>query len=128
MAVEALQAWREPICADWRAEITGFVERLASGAALSGAEAGRLRRLATMRVGAGERLQLRRLARRALALGEPPPGFARFRLLLASNRTLSFLAGDVEAAGLARGLLIETVETDYGAVRAVALGQGDLPE
>lgn len=128
MSVDALQAWREPICADWRAGIAGFAERLASGASLSSNEAGRLRRLATMRIGAGERLQLRRLARRALAFGEPPPGFARFRLLLVSNRTLSFLASDVEAAGLARGLLIETVETDYDAVRAVALGQGDPPD
>jgi FkbH-like protein len=128
MSIDALQAWREPICADWRAEIALFAQRLASGANLSGAESGRLRRLATMRIGAGERLQLRRLARRALALGEPPPGFGRFRLLTVSNRTLSFLASDVEAAGLARGLLIETVETDYDAVRAVALGQGDLPD
>ena len=127
MSLEPLQAWREPMPADWRGEISRLAERLSAGAALDAEQAGRLRRLASMRTGAGERLQLRRLARKLLALPEPPQGFRTFRLLLVSNRMLSFLAGDVEAAGLARGLMIEAVETDYDAVRALALGAAERP-
>src|SRR6185437_7216058 len=128
MSLEPLQAWREPMPADWRGEISRLAERLSAGAALDAEQAGRLRRLASMRTGAGERLQLRRLARKLLALPEPPQGFRTFRLLLVSNRMLSFLAGDLEAAGLARGLMIETVETDYDAVRALAFGHGPRPQ
>ncbi|HEX3406088.1 MAG TPA: HAD-IIIC family phosphatase [Caulobacteraceae bacterium] len=80
-----------------------------------------------MGLGAGERLQLRRLARKLLARADPPEGFRTFRLLLVSNRTLSFLASDLQAAGLARGLLIDAVETDYDAVRALALGAAEPP-
>jgi len=127
MSLEPLQAWREPMPADWRGEISRLAERLSAGVALDADQAGRLRRLASMRTGAGERLQLRRLARKLLALPEPPQGFRTFRLLLVSNRMLSFLAGDVEAAGLARGLMIEAVETDYDAVRALALGAAERP-
>ncbi len=113
--------------ADWRARTARLAGRLAAGGSLEAGQAGELRRLASMRIGAGERLQLRRLARRLLAHDEPAAGFRMFRLLLVSNRTLSFLAGDLEAAGLSRGLLVDAVETDYDAVRALALGGAAPP-
>jgi FkbH-like protein len=128
MSLEPLQAWREPMPADWRGEIARLAEPLSAGASLDAQAAARLRRLASMRAGAGERLQLRRLTRKLLALPKPPPeGFSIFRLLLVSNRTLSFLAGDLEAVCLSRGLVVEAVETDYDAVRALAMGAAEPP-
>ena len=72
-------------------------------------------------MGDGERLRLRRLVKQALALPASIPGFRPFRLLLVSNRTLSFLAAYIDAAGAARGLLIEAVETEFDSVRLLAL-------
>ncbi|HEY1750703.1 MAG TPA: HAD-IIIC family phosphatase [Caulobacteraceae bacterium] len=121
-------AWREPIVAGWRDELAALGKAVVSSEGLSAAAAGRLKRLASMRLGDGERLRLGRLARSATARPQLPPGFRRFRLLLASNRTTSFLAADLAAAGVARGLLIEAIETDYDAVRALALGPVRAPD
>jgi len=74
-----------------------------------------------MRLGDGERLRLTRLARKARALPAPPPGFRGFRLLVVSNRTTHFLAEALEAAGVARGLLIEAVEAPFDSIQAIAL-------
>jgi FkbH-like protein len=122
MTIESLLAWREPIVADWRGEaahLASDLKKVAGGDPESAAR--RLRRLASMRLGDGERLQLLRLVKRARSLPESLPGFRPFRLLLVSNRTLSFVAGDLQAVGAARGLLIETVETDYDSVYSLAL-------
>ncbi len=114
MTIEALQSWREPLAADWR-------EQLATLESEDVVDGGRLRRLAAMRLGDSERLRLVRTLRRLRRRPEPPMGFRGFRLLLVSNRTLSYFAGDLEAAGAARGLTIETVEAGYDNVAALAL-------
>jgi FkbH-like protein len=121
MTIESLLAWREPIVADWRdkaAQLASDIKKIGGGTVSA---APRLRRLAGMRIGDGERLQLRRLVKQARSLTEPLPGFRPFRLLLISNTTMSFLAGDLEAAGAARGLLVEAVEANYDSVRSLAL-------
>jgi FkbH-like protein len=79
------------------------------------------RRLASMRLGDGERLLLKRIVAAARALPNSVPGFRPFRVLMVSNRTLSFFASDLEVAGAARGLLIETVEAPYDSIAALAL-------
>jgi FkbH-like protein len=121
MTIESLQAWREPIVAEWRGEAAGLANNLKNAGGDLEFASRRLRRLASMRLGEAERLHLRRLVKTARNLPEPPPGFRPFRLLLVSNRTLSFLAADLEAAGAARGLLIEAVETEYDSAHALAL-------
>ncbi len=124
MTIKALQAWREPLAGDWRERLAEVVTTLAADRE---ADAGPLRRLAAMRLGDGERMWLRRALKGLRTHAEPPRGFRAFRLLLVSNRTLSFLAGDLEAAGAARGLMIEAVEADYDAVAALALDAAKLP-
>src|ERR1700735_1780100 len=121
MTIESLLAWREPIVGNWRDQVAQLASDLKKIGGVTKSAAPRLRRRAGMRIGDGERLQLRRLVKQARGLAEPLPGFRPFRLLLISNRTLSFLVGDLEAAGAARGLLIEAVETDYDSVRSLAL-------
>jgi FkbH-like protein len=127
MTIESLLTWREPIVADWHGEVAQLASDLEKIVGSAQAAAVRLRRLASMRLGDGERLRLRRLVKRARSLSDPLPGFRPFRVLLVSNRTLSFLAADLEAAGAARGLLIETVETDYGRVHSLALNSAIDP-
>jgi FkbH-like protein len=128
MTIEALLAWREPIIAAWRDELAALSRDLAGGEQLSAQAAGHLKRLACMRLGDGERLRLTRFGKIAAARPEPLPGYRRFRLLIVSNRTVSFLAAELVASGLARGLLIEPIETEYDSVRALALGEADLPD
>ena len=119
MSIASLQAWRAPLAADWREQVRRVAEDARAGNLDT--VGGRLRRLAAMRLGDGERLQLRRLVRLVTSLPTLPTGFTAFRLLLVSNRTVSFLAADLEAAGAARGLAIEAVDTDYDSVSALAL-------
>ena len=121
MTVESVLAWREPIGANWRGEAAQLLNDLKTSAADLDSAARRLRRLASVRLGEGERLQLVRLVKAARNYPHPLPGFRAFRLLLVSNRTVSFVARDLEAAGAARGLLIEAVETDYDSVHSLAL-------
>ena len=119
MSIASLQSWRAPLAADWREQARRVTEDV--GAGNLDTVGGRLRRLAGMRLGDGERLQLRRLMRLVRSLPTLPAGFTPFRLLLVSNRTVSFLAADLEAAGAARALAVEAVETDYDSVTALAL-------
>lgn len=114
-------SWREPLSPGWRASAAALASTLKAPEKADLEAAGHcLRRLAGARLGDGERLLVTRLARRARALQTPLPGFRGFRLLLVSNRTTHFLAEALEAAGAARGLLIEAVETGYDSVRALA--------
>ena len=117
MPIACLEAWREPLAPDWREQAKRVADDVRKGDLST--VGGRLRRLAGMRLGDAERLQMRRLVRLARALPEPPSGFRTFRLLLVSNRMVSFLAADLEAAGAARGLVIEAVETEYDSVNAL---------
>ena len=119
MSIASLQAWRAPLADDWRGQASRVAEDVRAGNFET--VGGRLRRLAGMRLGDGERIQLRRLVRLIRSLPDLPPGFTPFRLLLVSNRTVSFLAADLEAAGAARGLAIDIVETEYDNVHALAL-------
>ena len=119
MSIASLQSWRAPLAADWREQARRVTEDVGAGNLDS--VGARLRRLAAMRLGDGERLQLRRLVRLVRSLPTLPAGFTPFRLLRVSNRTVSFLAADLEAAGAARALAVEAVETDYDSVTALAL-------
>jgi FkbH-like protein len=126
MSITSLQSWREPLAGDWRARAKALGEDLRTGA--GGDVGGRLRRLAAMRLGDGERLVLRRLVRHVRSLPEPLAGFRSLRVLLVSNRTMSFFAADLEASGAARSLIIEAVETGYDSVRTLALNPtAELP-
>lgn len=129
MAIDSFLAWREPIAASWREEIAHLAACLKHGEELAPLQTARLRRLAAMRLGDGERLWLRRLLQQVRKLAKPLAGYRRFRILVVSNRVTSFLAGEIEVSGAARGLLIEVLETDYDAARRIALGQaGDATE
>jgi FkbH-like protein len=128
MSVERTMLWREPLSGSWRADAQALTAVLKAPQQADLEAAGdRLRRLASMRVGDGERLQLTRLVKRARALSAPLPGFRRFRLLMVSNRTTHFLGEALEAAGAARGLLIEAVETPFDSIRALALNPAFEP-
>jgi FkbH-like protein len=118
MSTASLQSWREPCVADWREQARRVAEDVR--ARRLDTVGGRLRRLAGMRLGDGERVQMRRLVCLIRSLPELPAGLVRYRLLLVSNRTVSFLAADLEAAGAARGLVVEAVETAYDSVSALA--------
>src|SRR5271155_3790662 len=102
MTIESLLAGREPIVPNWRDQAAQLASDLKKIGGVTKSAAPRLRRLAGMRIGDGERLHLRRLVKQAHGLAETLPGFRLFRLLLISNRTMSFLADDLEAAGAAR--------------------------
>jgi predicted enzyme involved in methoxymalonyl-ACP biosynthesis len=117
MTIESLRAWREPIGAEWRGEAAQLASDFNIVSGDSESVSRRLRRLSVIQLGQGERLQLRRLVKTAVKL----PEFRLFRLLLVSNRTMSFVAGELEASGAARGLLIQTVEADYDSVHSLAL-------
>lgn len=128
MGVERLSGWREPICARWRDEIELLAVSVGeSAAATAESSAGRLKRLAGMRLGESERLLLGRLLRRIRRSGNPLPGFTDFRILIVSNRTTAFFARDIEVAGVARGLQIAAVEAKYDSVRPLALDPAVAP-
>jgi len=121
-SIEDLQAWREPLSANWReqtAEVMSALKGHVEGASLV-VEAGRLRRLAAMRLADRERLVMGRVLRAARRLRDGLPLFRRLRVLLVSNRTVGFFAKDLEVSGAARGLLIEAVVADYDAVAPLA--------
>ncbi len=120
MALETFMAWREPLSPGWREEAGGLLKALRAGT-VDPAAAARLIRLGRMRLGDGERLQLGRLARAAIPHAAAMPGLRHLRIALVSNRTLDFFARELEAAGPARRLLIECVETGYDAVASLAL-------
>lgn len=129
MTCDKFMAWREPIIPGWRGEISAILKVLRNGSADPALLSGHLTRLARMRLGDGERLQLGRVARAAIPHASVMPGMRHLRLALVSNRTLGFLARDLEAAGLARRLVIECVETPYDSVASLAFNPASpLPE
>jgi FkbH-like protein len=127
MPIKSLMSWREPRSTDWRDEAKRITSALKAGDRTIGV-AQRIRRLGSMRLDDGERLQLRRIVKLARELAEPLPEYRLYRLLVVSNRTTNFFAADLEAAGTARGLLIETVDAGYDNVEALAFNaQSELP-
>jgi FkbH-like protein len=127
MPIDTHRAWRQPISKDWRGQAAQLASDLKAADGVDrNSISRRLRYLAGMQIGDGEQLLLRRLVKQARNLSEPLPNFRPFRLLLVSNRTISFLAGNIEVAGAARGLLIEAVETEYDSVRSLALNPSSV--
>ena len=131
MDMDDLQVWREPLQSGWLGEAADLATCLTSEPQTIDFKrlAGRLRRLAGVRLGDIEKLRLRRLSKVARIFSFKLPGYRVFRLLLVSNRTVSFFAGELETSGLARGLLIEAVETDFDSVANLALNpSANVPE
>jgi FkbH-like protein len=127
MPINLLSNWREPRSTDWRDQARQVASALKAGDGGIGV-ARQVRRLGGMRLDDGERLQLRRIVKLARDLADPLPEFRPYRLLLVSNRTTSFFAADLETAGVARGLLIETVDAGFDNVESLALNaQAEVP-
>lgn len=129
MVFQTCLSWREPLTSDWRVKAAEILALYRAGANQSEIDAAgnRLRRLSAMRLGDGERLVLRRIAKAARSLNSPPSNFRAFRILLVSNRSLGFFGGNLEVAGLARGLLIDVVDTEFGAVSSLAFDPAISP-
>jgi FkbH-like protein len=128
MPIEPLLSWREPRSDGWRDEAKRITSALKAGDGGIGV-AQRIRRLGSMRLDDGERLQLRRIVKSARELADPLPEFRLYRLLVVSNRTTNFFAADLESAGIARGLLIEAVDAGYDNVEALAFSaHSEMPE
>ena len=70
--------------------------------------------LATAALDENQLGKLARLARETVAGGSPPPSFARARLGLIGDGTLSLLAPVIAGSGLRHGLLIDVIEGAYG--------------
>jgi FkbH-like protein len=121
MSLDDFMAWREPLALDWRDQVRAVLDKLQIDGAKDAALSGKIRRLAAMRAGDRERLVLARLAKVAQKAPSALPQFRPLRVLLVSNRTLTFFADHLAASGLSRGLLIEAVETEYDSTAVLAL-------
>jgi FkbH-like protein len=121
-----LFAWRAPLAPDWT-ERWSALDALVRQRPFLEADPARAeaRWLANQRLGSHEQLKLEALARRLGPLGDAL-GLPRFRLGLIGNRTLGLLVGPLHAAGLARGLLIETTEAPYDSVAQFAFGAAEV--
>jgi FkbH-like protein len=114
--------WREPASADFAAKLKWAADELREGTDERADVAKVIRRLAAMRVPLDQRSRLQRLGKRSFAVANRIPGYRPLRMLAVGNRTLDFLAVDLAAAGLARGLAIELVSSGFDATASLALG------
>lgn len=119
--------WRAAPPSDWLDQFRAVQETVlafepgSDGKAL----ALRLRGLANRQLDTGRLMKVARLVQQLLPHARQL-GLRRFRIGLIGNRTLSYLAGALGAAGLARGLLLDAVEAPYDSASAFAYGHGDL--
>jgi FkbH-like protein len=119
--------WRAPLAADWSTQWAALDERvraLRESTPREECDAIVLaaRRLAGQALGSSEHLKLESLARRMLRQAEQFPRLRHFRIGVTGNRTLSYLAAPLQAAGLVRGMLVEAFEIPYDLALAAALG------
>lgn len=127
--------WRPPLAADWPVRFDALrasVDELANSQGADAEAGGRsivieARRVAGMRLGPIEGVRLGKLAKRLWPLRDRLAPLRPFRLAVVGSRTMSFLCAELPAAGLARGLLIDVAEADYGATAALAMGAAELP-
>ncbi len=123
--------WRPPRQANWDAACQALAGDIAATPAdqpVSIALCHTLRGLAGQRPKPLDGVKLGRLARQLAERPGGAQGLRRFRLAIVGEQTLALLAADLAAAGLARGLLIETVVAPFGVSGAVAAGQVRLQQ
>jgi FkbH-like protein len=126
--------WRAPRASDWNERLEKLLEAVeALSSAADSTAAGRAiadeaRVLANQRLDLREHRKLERLARRLWPRRESLSALRAFRIVLLGNCTLSYLAGALRGAALARGLLLDVVEAGFDATAAFALGRTALPE
>ncbi len=121
--------WRPPRRPDWDAALKTLSASIAAASPdtpIPAALTYPLRALAGQRPAPLDGVKLGRLAGRLKDHAAGVMGLRPFRLALVGDDTLSLLAADLPAAGLARGLLIEVVEAAFGVSAAIAAGQTTL--
>jgi len=104
-------AWLPPAAADFRERVRAL---RAEAAAPAEQFYERAVALATAALDENQLGQLARVARDVAAGAAPPASFARVKLGLIGDGTLSLLAPVVAGSGLRHGLLVDVVEADYG--------------
>jgi FkbH-like protein len=118
--------WREPLASDWHERVKELEHELRQadkgGQPQPGLTA-RLRRLSAMSFGASEQAKFNRVARLAVSQSKLLPGFRPVKALIASNRTASLFANDLQTAGISRGLLLEAVDAGFNNVAPLAFGK-----
>jgi FkbH-like protein len=118
--------WRPPLDPGWADDLAGLTSGLKTladldpGAATAFAHAAR--RLANQRLGPLEQLRLNRLAARLWPHRDQLSALRPVRIALLSNRMVGLLAPEIRGAGLARGLLVDFVESEFDTAEAVASG------
>ncbi len=124
--------WKAPASdewAAWKAEADALLKKAGNGDALSEAEGGRLaelvHRMAGERLDPMQQLQMERIARRLLPLRASLQALRYLRVGVGAVRTLDFLLPSLQAAGLARLLLVEPLLAPMGSVGAIAHGGGE---
>ncbi|XAP79347.1 HAD-IIIC family phosphatase [Citromicrobium bathyomarinum] len=128
----AMLEWKPPLSpewGEWKSTADALLTEAENGAELS-PDAQRqlaecLHRMAGEKLGPMQQLQLERLARRAVQAVPQLEPFRFLRVGIVSDRTLDFLAPALQAAGLARLLLIEPVLAPPGSAASLAFGAGD---
>ena len=109
--------WRPPLTPDWS-------DRLAEIEAVI-ADAGKpdyaaIKTLANQQLGMREQLRIERLAKKLQKPELQDAAFAPVTIGLLGSRTLSYLPGPLAASGLARGLIVSSVEAHYDSVASFA--------
>jgi FkbH-like protein len=118
--------WRRPMMPDWKNRFAEIEGRLA--ARETGADNGEpsiaqdAQTLANQRLGPLELVKTSRLATKLWADRDKWKSLRPFRVALVGNRTLSFLAASLPAAALARGILLDVLETEFDSAAALAMG------
>ncbi|NBB17403.1 HAD-IIIC family phosphatase [Caulobacter sp. SLTY] len=123
--------WRPPRQPDWDQACKALADRIAAlpeDAPVPAALTHALRALAGQRPAPLDAVKLGRIAGRLARRPAGVQGLRRFKLAIVGEQTLALLAADLPAAGLARGLLIETLEAPFGVGAAVADGQLELED
>ena len=124
MSSEMHLPWRAPLFTDWHQRCKKLKNLLDTDPFPSelGEEVGvELRRLAGQRLGGIENVKLNQVAKKAFSLSRNLSTLRSFRLAVIGNRTLDFFSADICGAGLARGLLIDTVLAPYDSIVSIAL-------
>ncbi|NOT38929.1 MAG: HAD-IIIC family phosphatase [Alphaproteobacteria bacterium] len=117
--------WRRPLVPDWNRRYDALWAQLANADQVSQTDAATLSVeacvLANQRLGPLEQIKINKLAARLWKVAASGT-LRRVRIAIFGNATLSLFAAHLKGSALARGMLLDTVESDFGTVTAFAMG------